>query len=262
MTRLNFLNRHLNDQGIALYIEYLQDSSRRYDLPDKVFSHVERCPLCRKRAFFAYDIIRTDPVWREEVNQKKKPMEPSDLNLRADSLFEKRLVAISPIVMVAASVLMLLAASYVFWISPPPSANQTFYHYFQPYPDIVSTRSAHDSATTHFGSAMRYYNNGDYVKAIALLKKHKAEFQDDTLTRLYLGVSYLMENKVDEAMMELKKHPATQGKTIAEVYDWYLALSYLKSGRKTESKSILLTLSQGHSFYSLKARDLLKEFPE
>jgi len=262
MTRLNFLNRHLNDQGIALYIEYLQDSSRRHDLPEKVFSHVERCRLCRKKAFLVYDITRTDPVWREDVYERNKHTKQIAKDIRVNSLFEKRSMAISPIILVAASFLLLLAASYVFLISPIPSSNHVFNQYFQPYPDIVSTRSAYDSASALFGSAMLYYNKGDYAKAIRLLKKYQTAFPDDTLTRLYLGTSYLMENRVEEAIIELIKHPGIQGESIAEVYDWYLALSYLKSGRKAESKSILLTLSQGHSYYSQKARDLLKEFPE
>ena len=258
MIPIPYLKRHLSDQGIALYIECLQDDQRRKDLPEEVLTHVEQCSQCRKRAFLVFDVIRNDPAWQEEVRRKTLS---KDIPYPINTLFGKKPSVFYIPIAAAASALLLVAASYLFLIPQSPGPENLFGKYFQPDPDLISTRSSPDSAHDLLGSALSYYNAGEDTRAIPLLREYHLKSPGDTLAGLYLGISYLMAERPEESIPEFKVHPGIRGRAFAEVYEWYLALSYLRAGNMAESKSLLLPLSKGHSVYAAKARLLLTELP-
>lgn len=130
---------------------------------------------------------------------------------------------------IAASVVILISTVYL--LRPKESLSD---QYYEPYPDLISTR-----APTQNSDAMFHYNKKEYETAIGLFKKQ------DILTdseNFYLGVSYLSVEKLDQAEIIFTKLLTTERKPLAQ---WYLSLSYIKSGEESKAVQSLRQIKEG-----------------
>lgn len=105
--------------------------------------------------------------------------------------------------------------------------------------------------------AMQAYDNKNYNEAIIQLNSIlKNDFNDNSL-RLYLAVSYLMQDQNAEAEIHLQNIVKTND-IVTVPAKWYLALSLLQRGQKVEAKSLFQSLSEDTTF-GTEAKEILKQ---
>lgn len=104
---------------------------------------------------------------------------------------------------------------------------------------------------------MKAYDQQNYTEAITLLQYATKEDPNDNSLRLYLAISYLMQEKNEEAeslfqaIIKADDLSATPAK-------WYLALSFLQNGKKEEAKRLLMGIEAGESF-SIRAKKIIEQ---
>lgn len=143
---------------------------------------------------------------------------------------------------IAASIIFIAGLFYVL-----NNDQDLYFSYFEPYPDLVSTRIGNSG-----NLAMSYYNSQNYIEAI---NEFNSKESLSELEKLYLGISYLGINQTSKAETVFIQLLDTKQKQQAR---WYLALNYLAQGNDEKCISILNQIEPGDFNYS-KAQKLLKE---
>lgn len=118
--------------------------------------------------------------------------------------------------------------------------------YLQPMENIIGF-SADDQ--TQAGKGLKAYDNKNYNEAITLLNYAVKNNSDDNSLRLYLAISYLMQEqnvKAEALLQDIVK--ANDLSTIPA--KWYLALSLMQRGEKEEAKTLLQSLQTDTTFGS------------
>ncbi|MDN5201831.1 hypothetical protein QQ008_10670 [Fulvivirgaceae bacterium BMA10] len=134
---------------------------------------------------------------------------------------------------VAATLTILIAVLH--YLSQTSSTTQLFQSYFQPYPNLITTRSSDQS---DIKEAFQNYSHQNFKEALkgfesAVLERNR----NDTLL-FYAGVSALAdgthEKAIDylSALSEIKSEFNQQG-------NWYLALAYVLGDDIEEARQIL-----------------------
>ena len=102
---------------------------------------------------------------------------------------------------------------------------------------------------------MKAYDQQNYTEAIKQLQFAIKEDPNDKSLRLYLAISYLIQEqneKAENLLEEIVK--ANDLSTIPA--KWYLALSFLQDGKKEEAKKLLIDLDSDASF-GIKAKEII-----
>ncbi len=163
---------------------------------------------------------------------------------------------------IAASVGLLIWVANSFWYSnnvyssgePQTYSKEAF---FQPYPMNVLRGQVEDSLTEKLNSLTLVYNGKEYDEAIALLKILSERILPKEERQLYMGISYLAIDSLDQANSKLEPLHLSSG-LWNEHARWYLTLSYLEQGKKLKAKELLeLIVSVPKHFNQAYARQLL-----
>jgi tetratricopeptide (TPR) repeat protein len=109
---------------------------------------------------------------------------------------------------------------------------------------------------TQAAKAMRAYDQKNYNEAITLLNYAVKNSTDDNSLRLYLAISYLMQERNIEAEILLKDIINKNDLTVIPA-KWYLALSLIKRGEKTEARALLQSI-ESDTVFGNKASAILK----
>ena len=140
-------------------------------------------------AFLFEKEVRDTIVYKERQNIKDR--------LRAlDNLEEKPIRKITRWWYVAASVLLLVTATWLFLDKPDRlTTNELFTNYMEPYPNIITPKVRGNIATEHrMQKAMELYDRQEYAEAANLMESVYSEEPNDSVA-FYLAISYLMINK-------------------------------------------------------------------
>lgn len=155
---------------------------------------------------------------------------------------------------VAAAVLLLLAI----WLLPKqgtPSAQTLYASHFEPYPDLITQMDASQSLQEE---AMAQYNSGNALQALTLFGAVLEDDPDNDLIRLYMGVSHMQINELDEAIRTFDQLIQGDVPSYREPAEWYKALALLKAERKEACRDLLQSIAQNDQHdYALRARKLL-----
>lgn len=144
-----------------------------------------------------------------------------------------------------AAAIIIIAASVSFWFFNGSSNEKLYSTYFKPDPGLPTTMSTTDDYT--FYDAMVSYKRGDYKTAISKWVKLEAKSpNNDTLT-YFLGVAYLADKKVEEALPYLVKSSQNETSVFQEDAQYYLGLAYLKKDNKEEAIRFLKMSSSDNS---------------
>lgn len=164
---------------------------------------------------------------------------------------------IRPILAVAASLLILLVAGYLF-IDSTPNNQELFAAYYQPYPNIVNPveRSADKNLNDQ---GLFYYENGDYFSAIRAFENQLATDPANVAWKFYRGVSLLQVDKAESAAQDLRQVIQSNNIQFVVPAQWYLGLATLKMGNKGEAVAIFEKLAQSDNGYATKAQRILAE---
>lgn len=125
--------------------------------------------------------------------------------------------------------------------------------YMQPMENIIGF-SADDQ--TQAGKALKAYDNKNYNEAITLLNYAIKNNSDDNSLRLYLAISYLMQEQNEKAEALLQDIVKDNDLSMIPA-KWYLALSLMQRGEKEEAKALLQSLESDSTFGS-RAKEILK----
>lgn len=159
---------------------------------------------------------------------------------------------------VAASIVILLGATYFFSLKKPVSNEELFAVYFEPYRNITQPVARGEELENLKTIAFNAYENGNFEKALTLfdtLLSHKEE----SSILFYKANVLLKLNDAKKAITILEKKAIVKDSFSEKIY-WYLALSYLKDNDPEKSKEKLkLVLKVPNSDYKKEeARKLLE----
>ncbi|HMG14119.1 MAG TPA: tetratricopeptide repeat protein [Saprospiraceae bacterium] len=160
---------------------------------------------------------------------------------------------------IAAGVILLIGITSLLWqYMNKPAGNNLYTDNFKPLPPISNTvRGENSNAKSEtISDAMMAYGLGQYNKAINLFKQNLVHNSLDNESQLYLGISYLADNRPQNAIDALRKVRINSEEYFNEA-SWYLALSYLKMSDAGKTEKILHELVKNESVYSEQARVLL-----
>lgn len=107
-----------------------------------------------------------------------------------------------------------------------------------------------------FDKGIRAYEQKDYTAATQYLEKHLKDAYDSN-AQFYLGLSYLLNNKIADSVGALERTVDTATPPILEVAQWYLTLAYIKNGQIPNAK-VLLNVLKTTPDYEEKATNLLR----
>ena len=127
--------------------------------------------------------------------------------------------------------------------------------YLQPMENIIGF-AADDQ--TQAAKAMLAYDSKNYDEAIRLLNYAIKTNSDDNTLRLYLAISYLMQEQNIQSEILLQEISKTNDLTTIPA-KWYLALSFLQSGQKAKARTLLQSLRSDTTFGN-RAKEILKSF--
>ncbi|WP_372753873.1 tol-pal system YbgF family protein [Mariniflexile sp.] len=140
---------------------------------------------------------------------------------------------------VAAAAALLIAIGSIWFFSKSP--NQKIYtKYFKPAPGLTTTENG--SKKFEFYNGMADYKQGNYQSAIdTWYALSHAKPENDTLN-YYLGVAYLANKNINEAIPFLEKtietpHPSFS--FLSKAY-YYLGLAYINNGNLNLAKKYLI----------------------
>lgn len=204
-------------------------------------------------------------TWEAKHQQKEKEEKPSGMIV----FFRKyRLV-------VAAAVILLMMPLGYWAFQSNNSTDQLFADNFTHFKAVSFAKRAVTPAGTEkealeftrqlrLNEGINAYNAKDYAKAIEQLTTYLSLVEAETKvdeTRLYLAISYLVEEQADKAQPifeDLAKN--AKSRRTHEAADWYLALTLIKNEEARPAKKMLRKISRKSKHdYQDKAKALLPQ---
>jgi tetratricopeptide (TPR) repeat protein len=155
-----------------------------------------------------------------------------------------------------------LVALMIIWLTSTrnsTTSSDLYAEYYQPAEINMSFRTAEDIVDGDLRSAMLFYENKQYEKAISLFEKILGADQSRIGLNLYSGISYMEINEYAEANKNFKKILDHKANAFIESAQWYLGLCYLKTSDVDKAKEIFLTISESNGYYKKEARKVLKK---
>ena len=122
--------------------------------------------------------------------------------------------------------------------------------YYQPYALNIKERSGDEEA---LAKAEKAYQSGDYAAALPAFEQHPTNIE----IQLAKGNAEYNLGKLDAAATTFQRI-ASGNSIYKSIANWYLALTYLKSG-KTEQAKLILQKTPNSSEYYEQAQQLLKK---
>ena len=150
----------------------------------------------------------------------------------------------------AAALLLVALGSWWGW---PPSSEQLFASYYQPY-EVVMPRGA---APTN--RATLYYGQGQYAQALSLLRSQPQTGEAADYWTLLRGNAYLLVDSVEQAQAQFQRVIASSDAEYQAYGRWYLALSYLKNDQRPDARLLLRTMATQPGLFQSQAQQLLND---
>ena len=122
----------------------------------------------------------------------------------------------------------------------------------------LSTRSIEQSRNS-IQLSYYLYQEGDFQTSYEILKNYISSNFDDQTAHFYLGLDALELSLYDQAIDEFTLVEQNNVSPFALHAQWYLAMTYLKTGRVDHAKIILRHLTKEENMYSVKAKKILKK---
>lgn len=165
-------------------------------------------------------------------------------------------------VMRAASIAAILVASLLTFILIQDrltySHDKLFAMYYEKLPVDFATRS-NVLLNDEFTEAIKLYNQNKYKEAIVQFERVIKKDPTNNAAKLFLGICYTELKQYKNAANHFSNIIQQRDPIFEEHASWYLSLCYIKTDNPKQAKSILNNLVNNHSFYTVKASELLKQ---
>jgi tetratricopeptide (TPR) repeat protein len=199
--------------------------------------HLHRDVLVGMNQYFNLDLKRI--LQEEEAKLKKKPVN-----------FYKWAG-------IAASIVLVIAISYLVFFTGQTDSKQLYAQYYKPYPNIVTPAQRSESSTTDPGLSL--YEAGNYTEALKHLEQQISQGSQAPYLAFYAGIAALNTDEETKAKNYFEKVINRQDETFANPAQWYLGLTYLKSGEKKEAALLFEEIKTSGNDYSQRAAEILED---
>lgn len=161
----------------------------------------------------------------------------------------------------AASIaLLLVAGGIIKYITGSDLDNEAvFEKYYAPYEVSVIYRSGNEEVDKILVNALQKYEEKNFSEAVVLFEKVLKSGKDDMSVNLYSGISYMEEEKYQNAANSFGKIIAQNDNLFIEQAKWYLAMCYVITEKNDEAELILEELIETDSYYKRQAAKVLRD---
>jgi len=111
-----------------------------------------------------------------------------------------------------------------------PTTNYSDLARIEPVPYIpLAIRGSMETTEAEklFDEGMQFYGSGKYSQAIIKLSQAISKMDKNPQAHFYLGLSYLLSNETDSAIVHFREATETDSKSLLERCHWYLGNAYL-----------------------------------
>lgn len=152
---------------------------------------------------------------------------------------------------VAASLFLVMSAG-IWWMMGQKSPGEELYQaYFRPDPGLVTTMSG--ESDYEFDRGMVDYKSGDYAQSLEFWQPLLEQAPDNDTLLYFVGLDYLQIGEIREAKKLLGQVIQNKESQFLRDANWYLGLAYVKEGQLSEAIPYLKT-SEKEQAKSLIAR--------
>jgi tetratricopeptide (TPR) repeat protein len=153
------------------------------------------------------------------------------------------------------AVLLLVGAGFTTSIFRTTDNQDLYAAYFNPESSLLSVRSGSASDNTSLNLGMLSYDQGQYDESIEIFKS----IPDNIVARLYCGLAYMNVKNYKAAIDEFN-HVLSHGDNLfTDQAEWNIGLSYLADNKIDEAKKTFASIAGEKGAYQQRASDLLKE---
>lgn len=152
------------------------------------------------------------------------------------------------------ALLLVTAAGIGYFTTIQPTPQALYETYYTVYPADPLLRG---QPTVDYNQAMNLYREEHYQEAIPLFEELQKSDSTDAWIALFLGNSYLNVNQTGAAIQHFKQVAEADDAIVRRYGQWYLALSYLKTGDQPAAEQLLRQLSAQPGMFQNKAQAML-----
>ncbi|MBN1598240.1 MAG: tetratricopeptide repeat protein [Bacteroidales bacterium] len=131
--------------------------------------------------------------------------------------------------------------------------------YYKPAEISMSFRAKGEENDNNIRQAMIYYENKNYIEAIALFEKILKEDDSRIGLNLYSGISNMEIREYEKANDNFQKVIDHQTNAFIESANWYLGLCYLMTDDVEKARQIFTAISDEKGHYAKNARKILRK---
>lgn len=189
--------------------------------------------------------------YRGELKEKLRALDQDNFQVGRQAFPLYRALAI------AAGIVLVLVVGFLAFENKPdgPALYAT---YFKPYYNVVSDLERGETAS---GSVDPYqlYESGQYQQANQSFEELLLADPENNQLIFYNGLSYLNAGLTAKAIDNLSKVAGEKDFLLSGTALWYLGLAYLKEGRIDEAVKTFTSLEEIDNGYAARAGEVLKE---
>jgi hypothetical protein len=151
---------------------------------------------------------------------------------------------------IAAGIAILIIAG---WLTTRLLQQPSLYRQYAQHPALALTEMSGEGPDVR--DIEQAFNQGDYEAAARDLQTYLQQHPADTLALLYRGISLLETGQLQEAASIFSI--IRSGKSdLRGLGDWYLALTYLRQGHRSQAREVLRSIPPGADKYE-EAQELM-----
>lgn len=200
----------------------------------------------KEQAFFEKDVKKA--ITRNERQELRSFLQ--SIEVRGESKpFKWKAVAASFIGF------MIITTIALFLFRDKPS-EKLYLSYYQPYPNMIAPAVRGTVDTSSIAKAFEAYDTENY-RLSAQLFDELYEPGKPSFALLYSGISHLENGHTATAIQKFQQLNARDD-DFQDVAQWYLALAFLKDGKRDFTEELLKDLGKRDTEFSEQARELLK----
>jgi len=154
----------------------------------------------------------------------------------------------------ASAAILILLGSILLTNQRIPKAENLFNNYYHAETSILITRSSNIEIDNDVRTALQFYTNAEYQKAIDILVNN----QENVISKFYLGLSLIETNKFEEAKASFQAVLDHNDNLFIEQAEWYKALCLLKLENNNEAIQLFSDIENSNSLFKDQASDILK----
>ena len=160
---------------------------------------------------------------------------------------------------IGASIVLLIGA--VFYLIQPPSDQELYLSYYEPYPNYEHTvaRGESNDEPSLTDQAFAMYDEENFNNANELFTELLKTKVGNTAAVFFRAMSRVETDRLGEALTDFEHVITQQEADYSEAAKWYSALIYLKQNDRKKSLFILNEIAEKNGNYQVQAKELLEE---